>query len=66
MSPEEVPPAAPPAPADAAATLDPPPALRRNILVLGLSALFNDIASEMAYWVLPYFLTQLGAGPGWL
>lgn len=66
MSPEDVPPAAPPAPADAAATLDPPPALRRNILVLGLSALFNDIASEMAYWVLPYFLTQLGAGPGWL
>lgn len=66
MSPEEVPPAASPAPADAAATLDPPPALRRNILVLGLSALFNDIASEMAYWVLPFFLTQLGAGPGWL
>ncbi len=44
----------------------PGPELRRNVVVLGLSALFNDIASEMAYWVLPYFLTVLGAGPGWL
>lgn len=44
----------------------PRPELRRNVVVLGLSALFNDIASEMAYWVLPYFLTVLGAGPGWL
>lgn len=53
----------------AAAQAEPRPAapgLRRNIWALGVSALFNDIASEMAYWVLPYFLTTLGAGPGWL
>jgi MFS family permease len=37
--------------------------LRRNVPVLGTTALLNDTASEMAYWVLPYFLTQLGAGP---
>lgn len=56
--------------ADARAGQRPAPAagagLGRNVWALGVSALFNDIASEMAYWVLPYFLTTLGAGPGWL
>ncbi|MGH9533976.1 MAG: MFS transporter [Terriglobales bacterium] len=57
-----------PLPAAAAAISPgaPPPELRHNVFVLGVAALFNDIASEMAYWVLPYFLTVLGAGPGWL
>lgn len=44
----------------------PDPALRRNVPLLGFTALLNDTASEMAYWVLPYFLTLLGAGPGLL
>ncbi len=37
--------------------------LRRNVPLLGLSSLLNDTASEMAYWVLPFFLTSIGAGP---
>jgi len=41
----------------------PPPALRANVPLLGLTALLNDAASEAAYWVLPYFLTTIGAGP---
>ena len=38
----------------------------RNIYVFGLVSFFNDAASEMAYWVLPAFLTSLGAGPAQL
>jgi MFS family permease len=38
----------------------------RNIYVFGLTSLFNDTASEMAYWVLPAFLVSLGAGPAQL
>jgi len=48
----------------------PPPSLPhatpRNIYVFGLTSLLNDTASEMAYWVLPAFLTALGAGPAQL
>jgi MFS family permease len=36
---------------------------RRNLYAFGLTSLFNDIASEMAYWILPAFLTSIGAGP---
>jgi MFS family permease len=36
----------------------------RNIVLLGLTSLFTDIASEMVYPLLPFFLTAtLGAGP---
>jgi MFS family permease len=34
-----------------------------NIYVFGFTSLLNDTASEMAYWLLPAFLTTLGAGP---
>ncbi len=38
--------------------------LSRNVRALGLVAFFNDLSSEMIYWVLPYFVTSmLGAGP---
>jgi MFS family permease len=39
---------------------------RRNIYAFGFTSLFNDTASEMAYWVLPAFLASLGAGPAQL
>ena len=35
----------------------------RNLYSFGITSFFNDTASEMAYWVLPAFLTSLGAGP---
>jgi MFS family permease len=35
----------------------------RNVYALGITSLLNDIASEMAYWILPAFLVTLGAGP---
>ena len=38
----------------------------RNIYAFGLTALFNDTATEMAYWVLPAFLVSIGAGPAQL
>jgi MFS family permease len=38
----------------------------RNVYVLGITSLLNDIASEMAYWILPAFLVTLGAGPAQL
>lgn len=38
--------------------------LPRNVWVLAWVAFFNDIATEMSYWLLPQFLaTVLGAGP---
>jgi MFS family permease len=40
--------------------------LRRNVRVFGITSLFNDTATEMAYWVLPAFLTTIGAGPATL
>lgn len=39
------------------------PELRRNVRTFGVTSFFNDTASEMAYWVLPAFLTSIGAGP---
>ncbi|MGH9566816.1 MAG: MFS transporter, partial [Candidatus Angelobacter sp.] len=39
---------------------------RRNVLAFGLTSLFNDVATEMAYWVLPAFLVSIGAGPAQL
>jgi MFS family permease len=38
----------------------------RNVYAFGLTSFFNDTASEMAYWVLPAFLTTIGAGPATL
>src|SRR6516162_11526476 len=43
-----------------------PPSPTRNIYSFGLTSFFNDTATEMAYWVLPAFLTSLGAGPAQL
>jgi len=40
-----------------------PPDAKRNVYIFGATSLFNDIASEMAYWILPAFLVSLGAGP---
>ena len=34
----------------------------RNVYAFGLTSLFNDTATEMAYWVLPAFISSLGAG----
>ncbi len=46
---------------------EPTPAEQRNnIYAFGLTALFNDVASEMAYWILPAFLVAIGAGPAQL
>ncbi len=39
------------------------PQLRRNVRVFGATSFLNDTASEMSYWILPAFLTMLGAGP---
>src|SRR5713226_1769631 len=41
----------------------PTEAQRRNVYVFGASSFLNDTASEMAYWVLPAFLSSLGVGP---
>ncbi|MGH9494934.1 MAG: MFS transporter, partial [Candidatus Sulfotelmatobacter sp.] len=41
----------------------PEPSGSRNIYAFGITSFFNDTATEMAYWVLPAFLTSLGAGP---
>src|SRR5437879_1149493 len=38
-------------------------ATSRNLYVFGITSFLNDTASEMAYWMLPAFLTTLGAGP---
>jgi len=38
----------------------------RNVYAFGLTSFFNDTATEMAYWVLPAFLTTIGAGPATL
>lgn len=44
----------------------PPDPGRRNVLAFGFTSLFNDVATEMAYWVLPAFLVSIGAGPAQL
>ena len=41
----------------------PVPETRRNLFIFGATSFLNDTASEMAYWILPAFLTSLGAGP---
>jgi len=38
----------------------------RSLYAFGFTSLFNDTASEMAYWVLPAFLSSIGAGPAQL
>ncbi len=38
----------------------------RNVHIFGATSFFNDTASEMAYWILPAFLTTIGAGPATL
>ena len=37
-----------------------------NLFAFGATALLNDTASEMAYWILPAFLASIGAGPAQL
>jgi MFS family permease len=44
----------------------PLPGTRRNLYAFGVTSFLNDTASEMAYWIIPAFLTSLGAGPGTL
>lgn len=34
-----------------------------NVPAFGATSFFNDTATEMAYWILPAFLTSIGAGP---
>jgi MFS family permease len=36
------------------------------VVVFGATSLLNDTASEMAYWILPAFLTSIGGGPAQL
>jgi MFS family permease len=50
----------------ASASLEPRPSVAREIYPFGFTSFFNDTATEMAYWVLPAFLTSLGAGPAQL
>ena len=38
----------------------------RDLYAFGITAFFNDTATEIAYWVLPAFLTSIGAGPAQL
>ncbi len=42
---------------------DKPIAGKRNIVALGLVSMFNDIASEMAYPIIPLFLTSVLGAP---
>jgi MFS family permease len=42
------------------------PAVNRNILLLGLTSFFGDIASEMVVPLLPAFLVQLGGGAAFI
>lgn len=42
------------------------PTQPRNVHIFGATSLLNDTASEMAYWILPAFLTTIGAGPATL
>ncbi|HYE26564.1 MAG TPA: MFS transporter [Clostridia bacterium] len=44
----------------------PAPVQPRNVHVFGATSFLNDTASEMAYWILPAFLTTIGAGPATL
>ena len=42
------------------------PSTAPNIYAFGITSFLNDMATEMAYWVLPAFLVSLGAGPAQL
>jgi MFS family permease len=42
------------------------PTQPRNVHIFGATSFLNDTASEMAYWILPAFLTTIGAGPATL
>ncbi|HXE89704.1 MAG TPA: MFS transporter [Terriglobales bacterium] len=42
------------------------PRAERNVRVFGATSFLNDTATEMSYWVLPAFLSTLGAGPAQL
>jgi MFS family permease len=44
-------------------TSEPSRGAQRNLYIFGAVSFFNDTATEMAYWILPAFLTSLGAGP---
>lgn len=44
----------------------PVPTQPRNVHIFGATSFLNDTASEMAYWILPAFLTSIGAGPATL
>lgn len=46
--------------------MDAPDRGSHNLFAFGATSLLNDTASEMAYWVLPAFLTSIGAGPAQL
>jgi MFS family permease len=38
----------------------------RNLYAFGTTSFLNDTVTEMAYWVLPAFLSSIGAGPAQL
>src|SRR6202789_1816184 len=42
------------------------PSTAPNVYAFGITSFLNDMATEMAYWVLPAFLVSLGAGPAQL
>jgi MFS family permease len=42
------------------------PTQPRNVHIFGATSFLNDTASEMAYWILPAFLTSIGGGPATL
>ncbi len=46
--------------------MEPQPDRRRNVYVFGATSFLNDTATEMAYWILPAFLSSIGAGPAQL
>ena len=46
--------------------MNPEPGVAKTVHIFGATSLLNDTASEMAYWILPAFLTSIGAGPATL
>ncbi len=42
------------------------PTQPRNVHIFGATSFLNDTASEMAYWILPAFLSSIGGGPATL
>ena len=35
----------------------------KNVAILGLVSFLTDVSSEMVYWILPFYILALGAGP---